>query len=105
MRDELKTQGYSKEDQYFHKKDREALAKLREQAETQRSKLKAQNNQAQFWMKCPKCGSSLEEENYGAGILVNRCESKSCGGVFLDGSELEMLLKAKTSLLQRIFGR
>ena len=105
MRDDLKNQGYSKEDEYFYKRDQEALAKLRAQADTHRSKLESENKKAQFWMKCPKCGSDLKEEDYGAGILVDRCTSKECGGIFLDGGELEILLKAKTPLLQRIFGR
>jgi Zn-finger nucleic acid-binding protein len=34
---------------------------------------------------------------------VDRCGK--CGGIFLDGGEMEILLKAKTPLLQRIFGR
>jgi Zn-finger nucleic acid-binding protein len=38
-------------------------------------------------------------------VLVDRCSSSSCGGVFFDGGELEILLKAKGSLVQRIFGR
>ena len=104
MKDDLKNQGYSKEDEYFHKKDQEALAKLRANAEAQRARLEAENKKAQFWMKCPKCGSALKEENYGS-VLVDRCSAKSCGGIFLDGGELEILLKAKSSLLQRIFGR
>ena len=33
MRDDLKNQGYSKEDEYFHRKDQELVAKLREKAE------------------------------------------------------------------------
>jgi hypothetical protein len=105
MRDDLKKQGYSKEDEYFYKKDQERLAKLREQAEVQRAKLEAENKKAEFWMRCPKCGSTLNEEDYGSGVLVDRCSSKSCGGVYLDGGELEILLKAKAPLLQRIFGR
>jgi hypothetical protein len=104
MRDDLKSQGYSKEDEYFYKKDQEALAKLRAQAEAQRAKLESEHKKQEFWMKCPKCGSSLKEENYG-GVLVDRCTSKACAGIFLDGGELEILLKAKTSLLQRVFGR
>jgi Zn-finger nucleic acid-binding protein len=104
MRDDLKNQGYSKEDEYFHKKDKEMLAKLREQAEAQRAKLEAENQKREYWMRCPKCGSALNEENYG-GVMVDRCTSKSCGGIFLDGGELEILLKAKASLLQRVFGR
>jgi len=95
----------SKEDEYFYKKDQEAIAKLRAHAEAQRAKLEAENKKAGYWMKCPKCGSSLTEENYGSGVLVDRCVSTSCGGIFLDGGELEILLKAKEPLLQRIFGR
>jgi uncharacterized protein with PIN domain len=104
MRDDLKDQGYSKEDEYFHRKDREAIAKLREKAEEQRAKVEAENKKKEYWMRCPKCGSSLKEEKYDE-ILVDRCTSNTCGGVYFDGGELEILLKAKAPLLQRIFGR
>lgn len=103
MRDDLKNHGYSKEDEYFYRKDQERLAKLREKAEAQRAKLEAENKKKDYWMRCPKCGSSLKEESYGE-VLVDRCTSKACGGIYLDGGELEILLKAKSSLLQRIFG-
>jgi hypothetical protein len=103
MRDDLKSQGYSKEDEYFYKKDQERLAKLRAEADAQRAKLESEHQKAQYWMKCPKCGSDLKEEDYGASVLVDRCGK--CGGIFLDGGEMEILLKAKTPLLQRIFGR
>ena len=63
----------SKEDEYFYKKDQEAIAKLRAHAESQRAKLETENKKAGYWMKCPKCGSSLKEENYGSGVLVDRC--------------------------------
>ena len=105
MRDELKGQGYSKEDEYFHRKDQELIAKLREKAAAQRTKLESENKKEEYWMRCPKCGSSLKEEKYGDVVLVDRCTSKTCGGVFFDGGELELLLKAKSSLLQRIFKR
>jgi Zn-finger nucleic acid-binding protein len=105
MKDELKNQGYSKEDEYFHQKDRELIAKLREQAEANRAKVASENSKQEYWMRCPKCGSSLTEEKYADVVLVDRCGSKDCGGVFFDGGELEMLMKAKASLLQRIFGR
>ena len=105
MKDDLKNLGYSKEEEYFYKKDKEALAKLRAQAEAKRVKQESENKKSAYWMKCPKCGSGLKEEDYGSGVLVDRCSSKSCGGIFLDGGELELLLKAKAPLLQRIFGR
>ena len=104
MRDDMKEQGYSKEDEYFHRKDMELIQKLREKAEAQRAKTEAENKKNEYWMRCPKCGLNLTEENYG-GVLVDRCSSNSCGGVFFDGGELEILLKAKGSLLARIFGK
>ncbi len=104
MKDELKNQGYSKEDEYFFRKDQERISSLRQQAETQRAKLEAENKKKDYWMRCPKCGSTLSEERYGE-VLVDRCGAKECGGIFLDGGELEIILKAKSSLLERIFGR
>jgi len=105
VRDDLKTQGYSKEDEYFHRKDRETIEKLRQKAEAQRTKLGSENENKEYWMRCPKCGTHLKEENYGGLVLVDRCTATKCGGVFFDAGELEILLKAKSSPLQRIFGR
>jgi hypothetical protein len=104
MKDDLKSQGYSKEDEYFHRKDQELIAKLRAEAQVQKEKLKAENGKKEYWMRCPKCGTSLKEENY-EGVLVDRCTNSACGGVYFDGGELEILLKAHPSLFQRIFGR
>jgi Zn-finger nucleic acid-binding protein len=104
MRDDMKDQGYSKEDEYFHRKDVELIQKLREKAEAQRLKVEAENKKKEFWMRCPKCGSSLAEENYGS-VMIDRCSSNTCGGIFLDGGELDILLKAKSSLWARVLGR
>ena len=103
MREDMKDQGYSKEDEYFHRKDQELIAKLREKAQVERDQREAEHNKNAYWMRCPKCGSTMNEEKYGGVVLVDRCSSKSCGGVFFDSGELELLLKAKSSLLQRIF--
>ena len=105
MRDDMKKEGYSKEDEYFHRKDQELIAKLREKAQVEREQREAENQKKEHWMRCPKCGSAMTEEKYGGVVLVDRCSSKSCGGIFFDGGELELLLKAKSSLLQRIFQR
>ena len=98
MKDDLKKQGYSKEDEYFYQKDRERIAILREQAEEKRAKLVLENKKKEYWMRCPKCGSSLKEEEYAGIVLVDRCSSKDCGGIFFDEGELEILMKAKTPL-------
>jgi hypothetical protein len=104
IRDDMKSTGYSKEDEYFFRKDRELLEKLREQAEARREKLE-DNEKKDFWMRCPKCGSTLKEETYGNLVQVDRCPKTSCAGIYLDGGELEIILKAKPGLLQRIFGK
>jgi len=102
MREDLKSQGYSKEDEYFHLKDQELIAKLREKAEAQRAKTEAENKKKEYWMRCPKCGAPLTEERHEK-VVVDRCTGKTCGGLYLDAGELEILLKAKSSLLSRIF--
>lgn len=104
IRDDFKKEGYSKEDEYFHRKDRELLAKLREKAEAQRARQESEHRKKEYWMRCPKCGSELKEEKYDV-VMVDRCMAQKCGGIFFDGGELELLLKAKPSLLQRILGR
>jgi hypothetical protein len=40
------------------------------------------------WMKCPKCGSDLEEIAF-RGVKIDKCFV--CGGVYLDDGELEQL--------------
>ena len=103
--DDTRNQGYSKEDEYFYKKDKEALERLRAQAEAQRAELEEKGRKKEYWMRCPKCGSNLKEERYGETVVVDRCGNAKCGGIFFDGGELEILLKAKNSnLFKRIFG-
>ena len=104
MRDDLKDQGYSKEEEYFHRKDQELIAKLREKAEAHRARTEEEHHKKDHWMRCPKCGSALEEHRYG-NIAIDRCTSTECGGIFLDRGELEILMKAKSSVLGRIFGK
>jgi Zn-finger nucleic acid-binding protein len=104
MRDNLKDQGYSKEDEYFHRKDQELVAKLRAEAEAQRTKAESEHQKKEYWMRCPKCGSALAEHRHG-NVTIDRCTSETCGGIYLDRGELEILLKAKSSLLGRIFGK
>lgn len=104
MAGEMKAPGLNREDEYFHRKDQELLTKLREKAEAQRTELADDHQKKAYWMRCPKCGSSLKEESYGGIVVVDRCSSAKCGGIFFDGGELEILLKAKSSLLKRILG-
>lgn len=42
-----------------------------------------------FWMVCPKCGDAIEEIE-SEDVKLERCET--CGGIYLDRGEVEMLL-------------
>jgi hypothetical protein len=102
---DAKNQGQSSEDEYFYRRDQELLAKLREKAEAQRALAEQENKKKEYWMRCPKCGSQLKEERIANVVVVDRCTNTGCNGMYFDGGELEILLRAKSSLLQRIFSR
>jgi uncharacterized protein with PIN domain len=91
MKDEMRQHGYSKEDEYFFTKDQELIEKMRIEADAQHKEIEGKNKELGHWMKCPKCGSELEEEKYVERVLFDRCPG--CGGIYLDKGELEILLK------------
>ena len=70
------------EDEYFVKKEREQLAKLKakQEAETKEAAKKAS------YMMCPKCGEPLKERSFQK-IEIDQCTG--CGGIWLDAGELE----------------
>jgi len=92
MRDEMRQQGYSKEDEYFYKKDRELLAKMREAADQRKKEMEEQHRGQAFWMVCPKCGGSLTEECLRDVVRVDRCSG--CKGVFFDDGELDLFVQS-----------
>jgi len=72
----------TQEEEYFVKKEREVLAKLKakQEAEAKEAAKKAS------YMKCPKCGDSLKERSFQK-ILIDQCPG--CNGIWLDAGELE----------------
>ena len=74
----------AQEDQYFVKKEREQLAKLKAKQEAE---AKEAAKQAAY-MKCPKCGESLKERSFQK-IEIDQCTG--CGGIWLDPGELEQV--------------
>jgi Zn-finger nucleic acid-binding protein len=101
--DEFRHLGYSKEDEYFYLKDKELLAELRAQSDRAKKELEEEHRQREYWRRCPQCGSNLVEEDYQGIVLIDRCGSSSCGGIYFDKGELEILLKAKSGFFHRIF--
>jgi len=70
------------EDEYFVKKERELIDKLKAKGE----KDAKQAIQQACYMHCPKCGEPLKERSFQK-ILIDQCTG--CGGIWLDAGELE----------------
>ena len=77
------------EDEYFRRKDREALEKLR--AEMAAEAARKERGAA---MPCPRCDGTLMEVDH-EDVKVDRCSK--CKGLWLDAGELEQLCKRDDS--------
>jgi len=82
MADKWDERKKAQEEEYFIKKEREQLAKLKAKQEAE---AKEAAKVASF-MKCPKCGESLKERSFQK-IEIDQCTG--CGGIWLDAGELE----------------
>lgn len=74
------------EEEYFHRKNKEAVEKLREKMKVA-EEAKAAGTSS---MKCPRCDGTLQETKLEE-VSIDTCEK--CGGVWLDSGELEQLTK------------
>jgi len=93
MKDWMREQGYSKEDEYFFKKDQELVSKMREAADARKKKLEEEHHGKPYWMTCPKCGGALREETLENIVKVDRCSA--CDGIFFDQGELDLFVNAR----------
>lgn len=97
------------EDEWFvrHEKDllddlkRDRVRREKEMAELMKQD-EAKKRKELHWMKCPKCGSDLKEEEY-SGIKIDKCTV--CGGVFLDRNELEEIMTKHEGERSGILGK
>ena len=73
------------EEEYFRRRDKESLAKLRaalaEQAQAQGEEVATMN--------CPRCDGKLHEKTY-EDVTIDQCDR--CHGVWLDAGELERIV-------------
>ena len=74
------------EEEYFHRKNKEAMEKLRERMKVS-EEAKAAGTSS---MRCPRCDGNLAESKVEE-VLIDTCEK--CGGVWLDSGELEQLTR------------
>ena len=78
------------EEDYFRRKDQEAIEKLREKMKVA-EEAKAAGTSS---MKCPRCDGSLMESTFEE-VQIDTCEK--CGGVWLDSGELQQLTQKEKS--------
>ena len=92
------------EEKYILKMEEEQLKKLRAKCDQKRGEERKEFQKESHWMKCPKCGSDLEEINLQS-VFIDKCNQ--CGGIRLDHGELELLVdgqaKMTKGLLKRLF--
>lgn len=77
---ELDDRGRALENEYFHRKEKELLEKMRSKISTESA--------AASTMSCPKCDGKLIETDY-ENIKIDVCNG--CGGVWLDSGELAQI--------------
>lgn len=76
----------AREDEYFAKRDRELIEKLRRERDAElQTEMRTAGD-----MRCPRCGVALEERDEN-GVTIDECPS--CRGLWLDNGELELLAK------------
>ncbi len=82
------------EEDYFRKKEQEAIEKLRRQRDAEAAQAAA--------LGCPKCDGKLVEMTV-EDVQIDRCDK--CNGVWLDAGELERLTEREPSegWLHRLF--
>jgi len=85
------------EDEYFAKQDAELIKQMRAKLDKERE----ENERKAHYMKCPKCGADMNEEELGP-VKVDICPD--CKGMFLDAGEMAILQKAQGSSGKTLFG-
>ena len=86
------------EEEYFHRKNKEAIEKLREKMKVS-EEAKAAGTSS---MRCPRCDGTLTESKVDE-VSIDTCEK--CGGVWLDSGELEQLTKHESGgFFGKLFG-
>ncbi len=90
------------EDEYFHKLDQEAKARLRARLEAELTEKESEERKRLHFHRCGKCGSQMDTIVF-RGVEVERCQN--CGAVLLDPGELEELAGSdQTAVFSSFFG-
>lgn len=76
------------EEEYFVRQEAERMRRLVEERRASMQAEEREQQKALHFMKCPKCGTDLEEITFG-GVHVDKCFN--CEGMWLDKGELEAI--------------
>ena len=95
MTDMLDERRRGLEEEYFHKKNQEALEKIRAKIAVNKEAKAA----AASPMSCPRCSDTLKTNNF-EGVNIDICDK--CSGVWLDSGEYEQLIKRKVGWFGRL---
>jgi hypothetical protein len=99
MSNAMEERGRALEEEYFRRKEREAIEKLRAKM-TEEERAKAAGANA---LRCPRCDAALEGVIHDA-VEIDVCNT--CGGAWLDAGELEQLSKQETGgWLSKLWGK
>lgn len=95
MKETLEDRGKALENEYFRRKEKELIAKMKETLEAQETK--------DLKLECPKCDGALLETEY-ENIAVDVCDK--CSGIWFDAGELAQVIDKNegTGWLNRLFG-
>ena len=89
------------EEEYFHKLDQEAKAKLKAKLDEQQAEADRASRRELHRQKCGKCGGDMTTKVF-RGLEIDVCND--CGAVLLDPGELETLAGAdQTAVFSSFF--
>ena len=84
---DLEDRGDALENEYFYKKEKEVIARMK-------AKL-AEESSKSLEIKCPKCDGTMTAADF-KGITVDICDG--CSGVWLDAGELALIREEKAQV-------
>lgn len=84
------------EDEFFAKQDAELIKAMRAKLDKER----VESERKAHFMKCPKCGADLKEEDHGH-VKVDICPD--CKGMWLDAGEMDLLHQVQKSGGKNVF--
>ena len=95
MAEKLEERGKALENEYFHRKEKELIAKMKARLEAETTR--------ELELQCPKCDGTLVETEYEQ-IVMDVCGK--CSGVWLDPGELAQIVERneESGWLSRLFG-